>query len=170
MKRTLPILLLPVALLAAGCSTKFIGETQIEDTHENREVLRFLEQYRRAVEDRDVQRILEMTSDRFFEDPGTPHEPRDDYDKAGLAKRLEESFAHVRDQYLQITARKIEWEEVEDRATGKTTDIVSLDYFFDYRFRLELPGGGTEDWRREMDVNRVRLIREGDTWRFLSGL
>ena len=34
MKRTLPFLLLPVALLAAGCSTKYIGETQIEDTEE----------------------------------------------------------------------------------------------------------------------------------------
>ena len=170
MKRTLPILLLPVALLAAGCSTKYIGETQIEDTKANREVLRVLEQYRRAVEDRDVQQILAMTSDRFFEDPGTPHEPRDDYDKAGLAKRLEDAFAHVRDQYLQISARKLERKEAVDRETGKKQEAVSLDYFFDYRFRLVLPGGGPEDWRKEMDVNRVRLVREGDTWRFLSGL
>ncbi len=162
MKRTLPLFLLPVALLGAGCSTKYIANTQIEDTAENREVLRVLEQYRRAFEDRDVQRILELTSDKYFDDPGTPHDPRDDFDKAGLERRLEQAFAHVRDQSLQITARKLQMDDDEQTAT--------VDYLFELRFRLEMPGGPREDWRKEMDVNRVRLVREGEEWKFISGL
>lgn len=162
MKRTPLLALVPVAFLAAACTTKYIGDSKIEDNSENRAVLRVIEQYRRAVEDKDVQRILELTSDRYFEDPGTPQEPRDDYDKAGLARRLEESFAHVQDQHLQINARKLEM--------GKGEKTVSVDYLYDYRFRLELPGGPKDDWRKEMDVNRVTLVREGGEWKFVSGL
>jgi hypothetical protein len=161
-KRTLPFVLVPLALLAAGCTTKYIGDTKIEDNAENRAVLRVLEQYRRAVEDKDVQRVLELTSDHYFEDPGTPHEPRDDYDKRGLEERLEEAFGHVADQSLQIDARKIEMADDEKTA--------SVEYVFDYRFRLVLPGGAKDDWRKEMDVNRVKLVREGKDWKFISGL
>ena len=162
MKRTLPLALVPVALLAASCTTKYIGDSRIEDNSDNREVLRVIEQYRRAVEDKDVDRILALTSDKYFEDPGTPHEPRDDYDKAGLKRRLEEAFAHVEDQHLQINARKIEW--------GDDEETVAVDYLYDYRFRVELPGGAKDDWRKEMDVNRVELVRVDDDWKFVSGL
>lgn len=162
MKRTLPLALVLLALLGSACSTQYIGDSRIEDTSENRAILRVIEQYRRAVEDKDVERILSLTSDRYFEDPGTPQEPRDDYDKAGLARRLEEAFAHVQDQYLQINARKLEM--------GKDEKTATVDYLYDFRFRLELPGGPKDDWRKEMDVNRITLVREGGEWKILSGL
>lgn len=153
------LLVLGLALLV-GCTTRYIGNTQVEDTEENRAILRVIEQYRRAVEDRDIQRILDLTSDNFFEDPGTPGDPSDDYDKRGLRLKLEESFAKVEDQNLRIDVLKLDHLE-ENRA--------SVDYRFAFRYRLMLPSA--EGWREHVDVNRVVLVREGDgQWRFLSGL
>lgn len=150
-----------LALLAVsvGCSTRYIGNTQVEDTEENRAILLVVEQYRRAVEDRDVQRILDLTSDSFFEDPGTPGDPSDDYDKRGLRQKLEESFSKVEDQRLRIDVRKL-----HELDRGR----VAVEYRFDYRYKLALPSA--PEWREFVDVNRVVLVNEGGNWRFVSGL
>jgi hypothetical protein len=159
MKR--PVLLLIAALLgASACSTKYIGNTRVEDTEENREVLRVVEQYRRAVEDRDIERILALTSDHYFEDPGTPHIPGDDYDKSGLREKLETSFAKVVDHRLAMDVRRLTMNEDETTA--------AVDYRFDYRYRLDLPKA--DQWREESDLNRVELRLEGGEWKIVSGL
>lgn len=159
MKRT--ALLLPLAaLLLTACTTKYIGNTRIEDTKENRELLVVVDQYRRAVEDRDIQRILDLTSDGFFEDPGTPYDPTDDYDKAELAQRLEQAFGKVTDQRLQIDVRKVDIDERQARA--------NVDYRFDYRYRLDLPNAN--QWREQTDLNRLSFVREGQDWKIISGL
>jgi ketosteroid isomerase-like protein len=156
-----PISLIPlVLLLLAGCTTRYIGNTKVEDTAENRAILLVIEQYRRAVEDRDIQRILELTSDDFFEDPGTPGDPSDDYDKRGLRERLEASFSKVEDQRLRIDVRRL-----QKRENG----TVAVEYRFDFRYKLALPGAN--EWRETMDLNRVVLGQSEDgSWKFLSGL
>jgi hypothetical protein len=160
MKR--PVLLLVAALLGvSACGTRYIGNTRIEDTDENRAILRVVEQYRRAVEDRDVERVLSLTSDRYFEDPGTPHNPADDYDKAGLRERLVSSFAKVQEQRLTIDARRVELNEDENEAT--------VDYRFDFRYRLDLPQAGGQ-WREQNDLNRLEVRLEGEDWKIVSGL
>lgn len=148
-----------VLSLLAGCSTRYIGNTLVEDTEENREVLLVVEKYRRAVEDRDVQRILDLTSDTFYEDPGTPGDPSDDYDKGQLRRKLEESFSKVEDQRLRMDVRKLH--KGED---GR----VAVEYRFDFRYKLSLPSA--TQWREAMDVNRVVLVKEGGQWKFVSGL
>ncbi|MFO7157008.1 MAG: nuclear transport factor 2 family protein [Pseudomonadota bacterium] len=150
---------LAVLVASVGCTTRYIGNTQVEDTEENRAILLVIEQYRRAVEDRDIQRILDLTSEDFFEDPGTPGDPSDDYDKRGLRQKLEESFSRIADQRLRIDVRKL---HQLDR------DRVAVEYRFDYRYKLALPSA--PEWREFIDVNRVVLVREGEQWRFLSGL
>lgn len=154
----IPLILL--SFLATGCATRYIGNTQIEDTSRNRAILQVVEQYRRAVEDRDVQRILDLTSDRYWEDPGTPGTPSDDYDKAGLRERLEESFSQVEDQRLRIDVRKIV--PVDG---GRN---VAVEFRYDYRFKLALPSAG--DWREAVDLNRIVLTQEDGEWKILSGL
>ncbi len=159
MKR--PVLLLIAALLgASACSTRYIGNTRIEDTDENRAVLRVVEQYRRAVEDRDVERVLSLTSDRYFEDPGTPHIPADDYDKAGLREKLESSFAKVQEHRLAIDVRRLKMNDDEDE--------VAVDYRFDYRYRLDM--ARAEQWREQNDLNRLELRLEDGEWKIVSGL
>ncbi len=156
------IALLPLAalLVLSACTTRYIANTRIEDTSENRAILTVIEQYRRAVDDRDVERILELTTDDFFEDPGTPNDASDDYDKAGLRARLESSFAKVQDQRLRIDVRKI---HVSD--DGKTAHV---EYRFDFRYRLNLPNAN--EWREANDLNRVSLRRVDDSWKFTAGL
>lgn len=154
------ILVLLAALFVTACSTRYIGNTRIEDTEENRQLLRVVEQYRRAFEDRDVERILALTSDHYFEDPGTPHDPSDDYDKAGLRERLQESFARVTEHRLEFQARKVG--QGDDRQSGW------VEFHFDYRYRLDLPGA--DAWRNQTDLNRIELRREGDDWKIVSGL
>lgn len=154
--------LLPLAALMvlSSCTTRYIGNTRIKDTEENRAILRVIEQYRRAVEDRDAQRILDLTSANFFEDPGTPNHPSDDYDKAGLRRKLDASFAAVQDQRLRIDVRKLEIDPKANRA--------SVEYSYDLRYRLNLPSA--EEWREAQDLNRVLLRREDGDWKFVSGL
>jgi len=154
------VLLALAALSATACSTRYIGNTRIEDTEVNREILRVVEQYRRAFEDRDVERLLALTSDRYFEDPGTPHDPADDYDKAGLRERLLASFAKLKEHRLAIDVRKVELSDDENDA--------AVDFRFDYRYRLDLPQAG--EWREQTDLNRLELRREGETWKIVSGL
>jgi hypothetical protein len=151
---------IPLAVLLSACGTKYIPSTQIEDTEENRQLLRVVEQYRRAVEDKDVDRILELTSDSFFEDPGTPGDPSDDYDKAGLKTRLQENFAKLADQKLDLSVRKVHYNEQETEAT--------VEYSFDYRYQLTMPGGN--DWRADRDLEQVTLRREKGTWRIVRGI
>lgn len=153
--------LLPLAaLLSSACATRYLGNTRIEDTKENRELVLVVEHYRRAVEDRDVRRILDLTSDRFFEDPGTPYDPTDDYDKAELAQRLEEAFSKVKDQRLVVDVRKAEI----DKRQGK----AHVDYRFDFRYRLDLPDAN--QWREQTDLNRLNFVRENGEWKIVSGL
>src|SRR5690606_17298047 len=147
----LPRSLLPVLGLAAfaGCSTRHIRNTQIEDIEENRAILQVIEQYRRAVVDSDAPSNLDLTRARTFEHPSTPGDPRDDYDKAGLRTKLEESFSRVQDQDLRIDVRKLH--QLDD-------DKAAVEYRFHLRYRLALPSA--EGWREFIDVNRVVLVRE----------
>lgn len=159
MKR-LVLLSFAMVLALGACTTRYIGNTKIEDTEQNREILRVIEQYRRAVDDRDAPRILELTSASFFEDPGTPNDPSDDYDKAGLRRKLEEVFSTVEDQRLRIDVLKLEMNKEKDRAF--------VEYRYDLRYRLNLPNA--REWREAKDLNRVELRREDGQWRFVSGL
>src|SRR4051812_10166127 len=55
---------------ASGCATTQIPNTRVEDTEENREILEFVEQYRKAVESRDSVTLLKMASEYYFDDMG----------------------------------------------------------------------------------------------------
>lgn len=160
MKRLAPLASLALLLAVTACTTKYIGNTRIEDTAENREILRVVEQYRRAMDDRDVQRILELCADEFFEDPGTPSDPSDDYDKIGLRTRLEATFAKVEEQRLRIDVRKIQFAD-----DGKTAFV---EYRYDLRYRLNLPNAG--EWRDSNDLSRLSMKRVADGWLITGGI
>lgn len=158
MKRlALPLLAL---LAVTACTTKYIGNSRVEDTAENRAILQVVEQYRRAMDDKDVQRILELTTDDFFEDPGTPGDPSDDYDKIGLRTRLEATFAKVEEQRLRIDVRKIQI--VDD---GKRAFV---EYRYDLRYRLNLPNAS--EWRDATDLSRISMKRQDGDWKITGGI
>ena len=80
-KLAVAVLAAPLAL-TAGCSKSYIPNTDVEDTSSNRKVVAFCEEYRHAVEEKDVGKLLSMASPRYFEDGGNTN-PEDDIDFDG---------------------------------------------------------------------------------------
>ena len=74
-------------LLVGGCARDVIPNTDVDDTSENRRVLEFVEKYRQAVEERDVNAMLSLASADYFDDFGTPA-ATDDVDFEGLRGKL----------------------------------------------------------------------------------
>jgi hypothetical protein len=150
--------LLWAALLAGGCAHKNIPNTSVEDTQENREVIDFMEEYRRAVQDRDVASLVRMASINYFDDMGTPGGEDDvDYDtlKAGLHLMREEVIsARYQIRYRGLTA-------IYD---GK----VLVDVLYTGWFKVDTPEG--PQWRRRLEPHRIVLAREDDRYKIISGM
>jgi hypothetical protein len=142
-----------------GCQKqKLIPNTKLPDNEVNREVMRVAEAYRRAMERRDAGAILALVHPTYQDNSGTP-EAHDDLDFTRLKELLKGRFKNAtRVRY------RIEYQEL--RFKGRT---AQLDAWIDATFVYE-----TKDlpprWRRYADHQRFFLIKEGDTWRFTSGL
>lgn len=143
--------------LGVACATSTIGNTDIKDTDENREILALVERYHRAIESLDADAVLELVSPDFYEDLGNADD-EDDYDYEALAESLHAEFERTRAMQLDIRVDDI---EVED-------DTAYAELYFDLRAQAEYPSG--LKWERSTDRTRLRFKREGDRWRIISGL
>ena len=166
------ILTLIAALGATACQTKYIKGTLIQDTEVNRQLLKLIETYRQALEDRDADGIVALCSERYFEDMGTARAD-DDYGYTELVdKVIKESFKHTDKLYVTIT--------IDDIIIGDiATDIIigdiatdggraNVDIRFDYRAHLTFPAG--DKWVTDTEFNRLELVKEAGLWKILSGL
>jgi ketosteroid isomerase-like protein len=151
--------MLATMLAASACATSTIGNTDIKDTEENRQVLELVERYHRAIESLDADAVLELVSPDFYEDLGNGDEG-DDYDYEGLAQSLHENFELTRTLRLDI---RVDAVEIDDDAGTAYAEL-----YFDIRAQNEYPSG--LKWERTTDRTRLRLRREGDTWRIIAGL
>ena len=148
------------AVLLLGCNKKYIPNTDVEDSERNRDVIGFCEQYRKAVERRDIGRILKMVSPRYYEDGGNV-DASDDMDFEGLKAFLKNEFRDSRAIRYEIRYRRIMWAEEADR--------VYVDYTYSASFKI--PGPESKDeWKRAVAENRLELVLEGDSYQILSGL
>lgn len=169
MKRIIQLLFIAaLALTASACAPKMIPGTTIEDTEEARELIDVMRTYTAAIEARDTEKILAMTSRDFFETSGTV-EGSDDYDRAGLEERLKDWFEHFKAIRTRIEVRKISY---DTDAEGKILK-ARVAYFYDISFQV--PEGNGSDkliWQTESDTKEMGLQREGDDklWRILYGI
>jgi hypothetical protein len=147
------------AALASGCAQKqYIPGTTVSDSEANRDILKTVEQYRQALEARDVDRLLMLASERYFEDSGTPRAD-DDYGYDGLKQVLTSQLARVRSLRYYIQYRNI-------RVDG---DRAEVEVFLNGAFELLSEAG--ERYRRVNDYHRFLLEHTTkDRWRFLSGM
>ncbi|MEM1413749.1 MAG: hypothetical protein AAGH15_02550 [Myxococcota bacterium] len=158
MTRTAPLLALLAFTATFGCAKPIEGTT-IDDTPENREVMEFVEDYRRAVEDRDVGALLRLTSEDYFDDNGTPTGD-DDLDYTRLQEKLVAWSERVQDVRYDIKFRNVA--HVDGRI------IVEVTY--GGRFLTAAPDG-EERWSRRIANHRLILQREGDgELRIVAGL
>jgi hypothetical protein len=150
--------LLGLVLLSSGCTAKMIPNTRVPDTGDNREVLDFVEKYRKAVEDRDIGTLMQMTSRDYFDDMGTP-QGDDDVDYDALQKGLQRLRQEVLGARYQISYRGV---------TFTDTHKVLVDLLYTGWFKVSTTEG--EQWRRRLEPHRIVLAREDRSYKILSGM
>jgi len=152
------LITLVLLLAASGCAHEVIPNTHVEDTAENREIIEFVERYRKAVEDRDTVTLLNMTSRFYFDDMGTPHGD-DDIDFDGLKLALERVRKDVLAARYQISYRGL---------TYTPNDRVLVDLLYTGWFKVETQEG--PQWRRRLEPHRIVLAREDGKLLIVSGM
>ena len=148
------------ALVAAGGCQKNIPNTTVKDTPENRAVITFMENYRNAVEARDVGALLAMAHPQYLDDNGTPSGD-DDLDYRSLQKKLSLWRERVTDVRYEIKYRTI----------TREMDRVLVAYRYSASFRIAYD---EEDqrWSRRIGENRLVLLYDDIEGRYyvLSGM
>lgn len=148
-----------IALTAGGCQKpKFIPKTRVIDNKHNREVLQVVERYRLAMERRDTAGVLALVHPTYRDQSGTP-EADDDLDFEQLKQLLKTRFKR---------ATRIRY-HIEYQGLSTKGREAMVDTWIDATFVYEQPDAMPR-WRRFTDYNRYRLVKDGETWRFLSGL
>jgi hypothetical protein len=143
---------------ASGCATTQIPNTRVEDTEENREVLEFVEQYRKAVEARDSVTLLKMASEYYFDDMGTSSGD-DDIDYEGLKDGLARLRNEILSARYQISYRGL---------TTLSDQRLLVDLLYTGWFKLQTPDG--PQWRRRLEPHRIVLAREDNALKIVSGM
>ena len=141
-----------------ACATVVIPNTRIEDTGDNREVVEFVEKYRKAIETRNTPALLALASQDYFDDMGTPG-GQDDIDYDGLKIVLSRLREEVLGARYQISYRAV---------TYDTDTRVLVDMLYTGWFRINTSDGPM--WRRRLEPHRIVLAREDGGYRILSGM
>jgi hypothetical protein len=152
-----------VALLPTlvGCAHDYIPNTQVEDSDFNRDVIAYCEDYRHAVERRNVEALLKMADPKYYEDGGTV-DTSDDLGLDGLKPYLQEQFAK---------ASQIRYEIFYRNVTLGRANQVFVDYTYSASYKLPTPDPEhPEVWRRRVADNRLELVRDGEKFRIVSGM
>jgi hypothetical protein len=148
---------LAVTLFAAACSEHYIPNTDVEDTEENRALITFCEQYRKAVERRDIAMLLKLVSTEYYEDGGNA-DASDDMDYAQFKAYLTGASAdETGTAFLDALAIR---HEIRYRRVLKEKDRIFVDYTYSASYKIPTSGG--EAWKRKVEDNRLELVEVGE--------
>jgi hypothetical protein len=149
-----------LGLALASCAhQEVISGTTVPNTEVNQKIIRTVEEYRMRLEERDVERLLLLASEHYFEDSGTPRAD-DDYGYEQLKTVLAKQLSRVRSLRYQIQYRNI---RMLDR------DKAEVEVYLNGAFELVSEAG--ERYRRISDFHRFILERQSDErWKFVSGM
>lgn len=141
-----------------GCKPRVIPNTDVKDTDFNRRVVEFCEEYRRAVERRNVSLLLKFADPDYYEDGGNI-DATDDIDYAGLREYLQTRFADTRAIRYEIRYRDV---------SQGPDDVVFVDYTYSASYKVPTDEG--EVWRRQVSDNRLELLPKGDSFSIIRGM
>jgi hypothetical protein len=151
-------------LTLVGCNHEYIPNTQVDDSDFNRDVIAYCEDYRHAVERRSTEQLLKMADPKYYEDGGTV-DTSDDLDLAGLKDYLHKEFSRTSAIRYEIFYR--------DVSIGRSNQVfVDFTYSASYKVPKQTDDGtpATEVWRRKVADNRLELVRNGSSFKILSGM
>jgi hypothetical protein len=151
-------LLLSLGAGVTGCAhAEYFSGTTIPRTEQNRKIIETVEQYRQRLLSRNVEGLLVLASDKYFEDSGTPRSD-DDYGYDGLKQVLTNQLKRVKSMRYEIEYRNI-------KISGSRAEV---EVFLDGSFELSADAG--DRYRRVNDYHHFILEQRGDEWKFLSGM
>lgn len=145
-------------LASVGCREAFIPNTDVEDTPEHRKIIDFCEDYRRAVERKNIARLIEIASPSYYEDGGNV-DASDDIDYAGLREYLAKRFAAATGIRYEIRYRRIRRDK---------QGYVLVDYTYSGSYRIPTSEG--EKWSSTVEENRLELEPHGESYRVVAGM
>ncbi len=151
-------LIFALALPCVACSKTYIPNTDVEDTSDNRKVVSYCEDYRHAVEDKNIGKLLKMASPRYHEDGGNTLDD-DDIDYEGLKDYLAAVFVKTEGIRYEIRYRKVTFTE---------TKKVYVDYTYAASYRI--PGLKGAEWRHTVADNRLELVPDGESFKIVAGM
>lgn len=158
-------LLLVVALAGAASACghgQFLPGTTIPATEVNREIIDTIEEYRLLLVAKNVDGLLLLASEKYFEDGGTP-QSNDDYGYSGLANILTSRL-----QRVESIRYDIQYKSIHIGSDGRAVVDAYLSGAF------ELQGEVGERYRRVNDFHRFVLERATNggsaKWKFVSGM
>jgi hypothetical protein len=157
-------LLLLVALLSnlfACAHGRNIPGTSIPSNPTNQEILETIEEFRNKLVQKDIDGLLLLASERYFEDAGTP-QAGDDYGFDGLRNILTSRLRRVQSIRFDIEYRSI-------MVNGDQAEVEVL-----LNGAFELRGETGDLFRRVSDIHRYVLEKSKTggvaKWKFLSGM
>ncbi len=154
-----PALLL-VALTLAACSPKYLPNTEVADTAENRVIINLVERYRQAIEERDVRALKEMVSRQYFSNAGTTSDPEDDYGY--------DQIEQVVLPMLKQNIKKVQYGVFVKRVRFESPSraVAEFEHSFRYLYVVE----GKDQWQQRIDFARLEFALEDGVWRIIGGL
>jgi hypothetical protein len=154
----LALLLIAAACAACASQTSYIYGTKVPDTEQNRSLISVCEQYRVAVEKKDVNALLGLASRNYWEDGGTPT-GSDDYGYDGLRAVLESRFERA--DGIRYTMKYM---DIKRLAPNR----AAVDVMIDATYSISSARGPQRlDMR---DQNEMVLEWDGKRWLFVSGM
>ncbi len=143
-----------------ACSAKQIPGTEVEDNPKNRVVVDIVEKYRKAVEKKDLDSLLEIVSRTYFSNSGTTSNSEDDYGYEQLLRDVIPTFRdEIKSVQYTIYVRKVGYPR-EDKAYAE----------FEYSYKFFYVDQGKDRWVAKNDFSRLEFSLEDDVWRITSGL
>ncbi len=144
------------ALGLASCA-KYLPNTEIRDTPDNRAIIATIDAYRKAFDSRNVDGVMALVSPAYYDDAGTV-DPSDDVDYKALPQVL-------RDTFSRISQVRVEFGVTDILVNGNK---AQAELFYDAKYRVSTPR--QEIAKRDTDVQRLMFERDGQTWKIISGL
>jgi hypothetical protein len=131
----------------SGCQPKKIPSTNVSPTRENKKIVKFLEQYKAALEKRNVEAIMEMVAKDYNDNMGS-EDPGLHVDYLDLKEKLEKTMPRLQDLRLGIFVQHIARLE---------KDKYEIVFYFNRHALIDVPSG--EKWASSREVCRM-VIRK----------
>lgn len=148
-----------VLAVTSSCAARKLPGSDIDDTTDTRAVIDVVNAYRQAVESRNTQALVEL-ADESFRDDGGSATPDDDLDYKSLFTALPARFQKLQDVKLDVTVRRIEFDDDVKKAR--------VTYSYQLSFRIPEYTGRTQN---ETDIKQMTLKRVADKqWKIVSGI